>query len=333
MLLTFNEVKNSRVIQVASACSSGDEFKSLVNSATRRLMRRGDWSGTVIPIQVCAYKGCVVFPRWVGQVRKINVCKYPTPINNFWYDFFNKADWKSQWRMWCGAECRMTATGRTPVFQDIMGDGRLVRAYPQVRADIGRTITIFGLDTNNQPLRTRSATGTWTDGITLTIAVPFVSTSINIRRIDRVIKDTTQGDVYLYAYNSADDVLENIATYEPSDTNPSFVRYSLHIPCYGNTATSGTCGDLKSVAAVVKLQYIPVRADNDLVLIDNMDALQLMVQSIKHEEAGNRGAAREFEADAIRELNLQLQDDFPNDQIPIDLGELGGTTIGFQKMF
>ena len=296
-------------------------------------MRRGDWSGTVVPMQVCAYSGCVVFPRFVGRIRKLNVCRTPTPIQNQWYEFFDHVGWCHNQSRWCGSPLSMTAGEQVPVFQDVMGDNRVIRAYPLLKADVGKTLRIFGLDSNGMVLRTKNLDGTWSDGVVITLAAPYGSTSVYVRRIDRVLKDKTQGEVFVYAYYAAEDKLENIATYEPGETNPSLTKYHLNASCCGSSTASGTCGDIKSIIALVKLRYVPVEFDNDVVLIENLDALKLMILSLRAEEAGNRRDKNGFESDAIRELNLQLRDDMPEDQTPVDLGEFGGTSVGYQQTF
>lgn len=336
MFLTFAQAKNSRLKDVASACADSDEFKSLVNEATERLMTRGDWSGTVVPIHLCSFGGCVVFPRYVGQVRELRVCNRPVPIRNMWWDFFENRD-RPQWRQWCGEQAVTVATGKSPVFQDIMGDGRAVRFYPQYLADVGKTITVFGLDNNGQVLRTFNSTAnTYSDGVTVTLASPFGSTSIFVRSISRLlVQDGMQGDVFGFAYDATNDVLEQLVTISPGDINPEFVRYTVHTGtgCGVNQVQTGSCGCSKPLVALVKLRFVPVRVDNDLVLIESIPALKLMIQSIKKEEAGDEDAARRKEVAAIRELNLQLRDDFPEDQTPVDFGETGGTWVGTQQCF
>jgi len=331
MLITVAQAKASRLQQVAASCPNSSEFLSLLNEATERLMNRGDWPGTVIPIRVCSYAGCVVFPRWVGEVRKLNVCGQPVSVTNFWWSFFDDAD-RHTWETWCGPECRMTLQGQTPVFQDILGEGRLVRAYPLVSQDVGKTVTIFGTDNNGQPLRTLNADNTWSDGVVITLAMPFGTTSTYIRKIDRVlIESGTQGRVMLFGYNVSGDVLETVATYEPGEVNPSFTRYKLHVQRCGTSATD--CGTLKSLVALIKLRFIPAVTDNDLVLIENIPALKLMIQSIKREEAGDEQGARMKEKSAIRELNLQMWNRDQESGITVSLGETGGTLVGTQQCF
>jgi hypothetical protein len=235
-------------------------------------------------------------------------------VRNLWYPFISD----DQTCHWLGQELGWEAFGQTPVYQDVLGDGRLIRAYASVPEDYNVKIRIFGIDNGNQPLRTDNEDGTWSDGIDIEILNPYGSTNTYVRRIDRVLKPITQGIVRLYAYDVTNNVLEDIARYDPSEMNPSYQRIKVRLGCTGN------CGDLRSVIALVKIRFIPVRNDDDLVLISNLDALKSMVQSIKAQEQGDTATARDFEADAIRELNLELADYNPEDQIPVTMGAFGG---------
>jgi len=321
VLRTFSEAKAySALKDVAGKCPGGAAFKDLLNEGTSRLMRRGDWDGTILPIYVCAYSGCVVFNRYVGQVRKANVCNRTVPIQNNWSDFnvFGN-DWRSCWNTWRGAEARMIGSTRTPVFQDILGDGRLVRAYARCNADIGKTLTIFGTDNNGQTLMRKDELGNFVEGKVITLAKPFASTDVYVRHIDRVLKDKTQCPVDVYGYNATTDVLENVAHYEPSETNPAYAKYQLHTGC---------CGNLKSVVALVKLQFVPVEVDTDLVLIENLDALADYMQSLRYRKAGDTNAANDFEASAIRELNLDLHNRDDESGVTVQNDVFGGIYTG-----
>lgn len=325
MFKTLAEAKADDLKTVAGSCPNSADFLRILNKSVRQLMIRGDWKGTVVPIHVCIKRGCVVWPRYVAQVRKLNYCRtMPLPINGLWWSFLNY----DTYHTWCPPHSptyHVHGGQYTAVQQDLMGN-RLVRAYPDARKDIddGKTVTIFGLDENGQPLRTRQHDGSYTDGVVITLAAPFGSTSVFVSRIDRVLKDATTGMVRLFAYDATLDVLEDVAVYEPSETNPQYVRQQVHMPC-----TCGThCGDSKAVLALVKLQFVPASADTDLVLIQNLDALKDFIQSIKAKEANNTELAAQFEASAIRELNLELQDAQADDQLPVSIEPLKGYAFG-----
>lgn len=241
-----------------------------------------------------------------------------------------EGDWNRCWSNWCGSQCNLEGQGTSPVAQDILGEGRLVRAYLRVNADVGKTVTIFGTDNGGQTLMHQDETGAWREGKVLTLAKPYVSTDTYVRHIDRVLKYETEGVIDLYAYNVAGDVLEDLAHYDPSEVNPSFAKYKLHAPRCGSG--NGSCGNIKSIVALVKLKFIAAKHDTDLVLIENLDALKDQMQSIKEREARNVELAQELEASAIRELNLDLYNRDQNN-IPITLGVLGNTDVGMQLVY
>lgn len=326
MLKTLAEAKASTLRNIAGVPVQSPQFLDRVNEATEALMIRGDWSGTLIGIYACAARGCVVWPRYVGHIRKLNVCNAHIPIRSIWDQFID--DYHSAaWQSCLGPRAKMVAQGKSPAYKDIYGDGRYVRAYTAVQADIGKTLTIFGVDNNNQPLRTCDpVTNLWTEGVKLTlVGAPnfYAQTAMFVRRIDRVLKDMTQGDVRLYAFNNATGLLEDLAVYQPSETNPDYVRYSLSL---FNGATC--CGDSQGVSALVKLKFVPVLVDTDIVLIESLRALKFMIQSLKFSEAGDDENATSFEKKAIRELNLKEADDNPDDQMVIENNPFQGVYVG-----
>lgn len=338
--LTLKQAQSSRLADIAQACPTSADFISLVNEATEALLTRGDWAGTLVPIRVCVRNGCVTWPRYVGKVRRINGCGENIRIGNLWYEFIDHDrfnGWNHGWgnspfgfgglgsHGWRG-NMGMINRGRYPTYNDIFPNvNRLVRAHCLVQEDIGKTLTIFGLDNNGQVLRTHdTVNNVWTDGITITLAVPFGSTSVYVSKIDRVIKDVTQGDVPLYAYDPVNNVEEDLAFYAPSETNPSYERDIIK-------TTINCCGNMRSVEALVKLKFIPVSVPNDLILISNVRALKFAVQAIRLEEAGQNEAGAEKMALAVKELNLQLENEYPVDQTSVDTGFSGGDLIGSQK--
>ena len=155
----------------------------------------------------------------------------------------------------------------------------------------------------------------------------YGSTTTFVRRIDRVVKDVTQCQVLLYAYNATTDVLEDLAIYDPGETSPSYARYQLNVNRMNLGVMASCCGALNSVVALVKLRWIPVRFDTDLVIIDNLDALAYEVQCLRAQEAGDLQLAKGYEVAAVQELNRELEDAFPDDQFSASNEVFGGATF------
>jgi hypothetical protein len=65
-LLRFSQAKEGRLKEVANACTSSEDFRTLLNEATAALMRRGDWDGVVVPMGICLRDDCITWPRYVG---------------------------------------------------------------------------------------------------------------------------------------------------------------------------------------------------------------------------------------------------------------------------
>lgn len=338
-LQTFGKVRTSRILQIAGVCSTSNEFKQLVNDATEILMNRGDWPGLILPMQFCVRSnGCLVVPRFAGSIRKLNRCRNQHVFSdNYWWNFVDGG----LYRDWCGMpynqQRELTFMGGSPVYQDIPADGQwLIRAYPTKQADVGKTITIFGTDGNGQTLRHKEpTTNTWFDGTVIRMQVPFGTTRPSgppnyVRHIDRVLKEVTQGDVALYAYRPSDGTQIQLAQYAPSEENPQYSKYQLRGGC--STGTCGTNG-VFSVLALVKLQFIPVETDNDVVLIPSMMALKYAIQSIKYAEANEEDKSAKYMALAVRELAHVLDNEMPPEDMPIDPSFRGAECVGFQNIF
>jgi len=201
-----------------------------------------------------------------------------------------------------------------------MGTLRKLRAYAQTNADHGKTLTIFGTDNNNQPLMHRDENGDWRDGIVLTLKPGYVESEGYVSNIHRVLKDKTQKNVTLYAWNTTLSVLEDLALYEPGETNPSFARYQFNSTrCLDSSGAERA----QSLICLVKLQFIPVEFPTDLVLIDSDEALELMIQAKLLEQGGDDRGAEAKILKAVRELNHKLQNENFNQQVAVNANSVG----------
>lgn len=335
-LLTFGQAKVAReLLKVSGCCGDSDEFASLLNQSVRKLMNRGPgeraWWGTTQKLQICSYENCITWPSYVSTPIAINIFNQWVPVRDQWASFmpFGRSDWNNAGGFrWYGGSCqgnvKFINETQSPVFRNIpCGKEHYIRVYPQSRQDVGKVITIFGIDSNGQVIRTLRSDGTYQDGVDVTIAIPFASTSFKLRTITRVLKPVTENVIRLFQYDADNDWLINCAKYYPNETSPSYRTSRISgmpkcAPC-----SQQPCDGLTNIQAIVKLEFIPVVSDSDLVLIENIDAIALMMQSIRALEGEAPSGAAAFEAAAIHELNLRLEDKFPIDQIPIQIAAFG----------
>lgn len=319
-MLSLGNIQTPAFQTAASgACPTSQDFFDVVNQVIPRLLNRGDWPGTTMPIRVLIKNGCVTWPRYVGQVRNLNSCRGGIPVQSVWHEFlpYQGPRHIHGWETWRGRERRLVNQFQSPVYNDIYGPNCYVRLYCDLPQDAGVSITIFGTDNNNQFLQTINADGSTSIGATFTVQAQtgpggqafWGSTSVPVSRIDRIVVGKTQGMKRLYAYDATQNALYDLAIYEPSETDPSYVRQQLdgeHRHLWSSGCQS--CGE--SVIALVKLKYVPVSCPTDgLILLDGAQGAILHgFRAVKREEAGDSGGATGFWKMAVEEMNRMLED-------------------------
>jgi hypothetical protein len=321
-MLTLGAAKNSRLKRISGVCTSSPEFVDLLNDGVNELMDAGNWWGTVKVMRGCIYNQCLTFPRQVGTVLALNHCGGSIPPKNQWFSFGSVLPehvglWNRTGSFSCASDLALADTGTSPVFNQIPCLlPRFLRFYITQPSDAGKTITIFGKSAGVEVLTTR-ADGTIQPGLVVTLAIPFVTTTIAFDNVDRVIKDPTDGVTYGYQWDGLH--LYPLATYSPSETSPEY-RTSRII----QSGCGTNCDNWPTqISAFVKIQFIPVVHDDDEVQIDSIEALALAIQSIKLGDAFDSIGAQTMMARAIRALNLQLRNKLPIDTIPVRFAPFG----------
>lgn len=321
--LQLIDAKNDVAIkQISGTCSSSDEFLALLNEAIKSLAIRGGWFDLEQRINFCISSCYVVWPHFVGTVLGMRFCGSQDGLmRNQWYSFtpntmnfapmgigsfglqagnpFPLNGWRS--------DCVIEDAGMKPCYKEITGTtGKLIR-YNIVKAnDVGKKITIYGKKYGGQPLQEQDSTGAWVDGITLTAATPFVSTSVMVTEITAITREETEGMAYLYEYDPSANALRDLAVFQPYETNPRYrASRIINIPSRKKD-DNGVCWT--SVEALVKLKFIPVKHDRDFLMISNLRAVKLAMQAILQEQAGNDSQAIIKWELAVKELNLENRD-------------------------
>lgn len=319
----LSDAKNSYEIQsVVGACPNSADFLALVNTVTRRLMKRGNFWETEWLLKLCI-SGCyVVFPEFVGTVLALRFCgSSQSVMHNKWWSLIGPRT--------CGGWCdgiTIKEGNTAPTYNVVSGTtGKLIRYYAEKNADIGKTITLYGKKYGGGPLM-EFVDGQWREGLTLTCAAPFGTTTVLVTEITAVVRQASAGIMRLYEYDASTDLLRDLALYGPNETNP---RYRTSI--ISNACTIPFCTDENGVKtahveALVKLNYRPLINDNDFMLIDDFDAIALGIQAVKLEQANDHQGAEAKWMQSIRELNYGTRDKQPDLQSSIRLNVWGDGT-------
>jgi hypothetical protein len=202
--------------------------------------------------------------------------------------------------------------GRVPTYNDVpSGAAVYIQAYPLSPNDVGKTITLLGVDYNGQPLTHVGHDGKNWPGTVITLASPFGISVTTVARIDAVEKEVTQMNVPIYALNPTTGAQLDLAVYEPGETNPSYAKDRLF------AVGHPFCGCPFPAVALVKLAFVPVEADVDFVMVPSLNALKKAIQSIKSGEANNIQEQEAFLASAVSELNHVLENEEQPEQIAV----------------
>jgi len=284
-------------------CSDSDRVVECINSAVERLMIQAPADASVIRMRFCVTNGCVTLPREVEYLLKVNVCSTNVPIQNRWFEFL------------AGGPGSLDFDNSCSIGLADMGDGfrthtdiitpRQVLVTCDVPEDTEARILIRGADENGKEVQTLTYNEDETEVLTRVTGEYVELDSVNPRytshkfsSITSIIKPITNGYVYLSAYDPDDSTHTfSIATYHPYEELPSYRRYFV---TGGNTNYS-------TIVALAKLRFVPAIHDSDPLLVQNLPAIQYMMQAQNYFNAGDMSAGNDFELKAVGYYVKQIE--------------------------
>lgn len=328
-MLTLSSLQSNRgLLAIANFGGTSTAFIGLVNDAVRELMGIPDgfWN-TIVKARMQAYDNSITWPAWVGSLKAVNVCAHPTPVWNRWYSFLplDSGDYRPR-HDWCSG-VKIVNDGTQPVFNNVPGgSANYLQVYRRASADNGKTMVVWGMDGNWQPVE---ETITFADGVANTVTLAngvvtngWVRSTNTFQRIDRIHKDVTTGLIDVYQYDSTNNQLIDTGHYLSGETDPDYVHSRIIGGCPPCTSTTAI-----TLTILAKQQFVPMSGPTDLVQIDNIEAIKHMIQALKYGEAANPQGYAVEKAMAVKILNQQLEDKFPDQQIPIRYDPFNGADL------
>lgn len=316
-MLTLAEAQTDRgICSIIRVDPSTQDFTDRINEACERLVNRGNWWATVAKLSLTVTGHEVVWPRCVGTPLAINEYHHRLIMRNQWYNFLPLDDHDY---VYIGENYHrrhhhgvgITYFGTSPVFYNVPHDTTAyLVAKPRNSADYGRSLYVWGEDANDIPVRE-----------TLVLGSDYVVSTNIYSTVTRVEKNLTAD--YVDLYQSADGTTTTLtatSAYAPSETRPEYRVSILPRHCWQSSTTT------HHVSALVKLQHIDAVATTDLLSIGNRAAIKLMLQAIIAEEADSPQLAETKTAEAVHELNLELENRLPKEQIAVELNPFGTAT-------
>jgi hypothetical protein len=309
----------------------------VVNEAQRRLVKAGgetgwwgSWARVVFNVDV-QNDPFITCPRSIARIINMDVCRWPVRVQNEFYEFL-EAGIGLQPGTNCAGDalrnCNLMESydrGLFPTFRDLVPGNKRLRFYVTDAADVSRRVLVQGRDGNAQTIRSLDGL-VQVQGIFVTLTTPFVQTPFDISFISGLQKDITIGEVPVYEYDTVTGQQRLISTLEPSEQVAGYRRYFLNgAPknCCDPATTSATTAQITTMA---KLAFIPVIADTDYLLIQDIDALKEACQAVRFGEMDDSLSAQQFQtrhANAVKLLNGELRHHLGKDQPAIGFAPFG----------
>lgn len=242
-----------------------------------RLLRRPDLV-TFAHRQVVLYgwgTGLCV-PRNVARVIRARRNNQIVPVVNKWMQFIEggpgmAAEDTTGW-------FQLVDAGVSPTQYDLpqTAEGFQLLATSDQAEDVGAEVFIRGLDETGREIFYDGRLG---ETLPVTAGTGQVSHAKFSRVLD-VKKPPTKGYIYLMAFDVETLVPYHLSAYHPDETSPSYRRYTVPGCRYSDGIPEAYALD-----AFVQLRALPLRRDEDLLPIDNLEALKFGVMALSLYEA------------------------------------------------
>lgn len=336
--LRLYDCRNSRLPQVVGKCQSDIVgIRNYVNSAQRRLLMAKEageegWWGTwgEIVFNVSRATPYITLPREVARLMAITVCDRPVPIQNQFFEYTQFGNGRFPKNFCCRDFLQGYSRNNAVTFTDLSNAPQFLMAIASNAQDFGKRILFQGRDANDNVIYSQDDRGQRITGEFSTFTDPFVVTPQMYSSIFGIQKDVTMGPVRIYQVDpsTGDQVL--LLTMEPGEQTASYRRYYFNgLPCMCCPSPNAPCTQVQ-VTAIAKLDLIPVTADTDYCLIQNLEAIIEECASVRYSEMDSPQAktmAAERHIQAIRMLNGELSLYLGRDDVAIQVWPFGSARL------
>lgn len=273
--------------QMFANCTEAVIFQRLTD-AVRLLSNKGLNDPLLGELEICVCSGCVTLPRDVGTVLGVDVCGYPTLLQDQWFKYhINGPGTRAPGA--CGV---ITEMGQVCTFRDPAHPFYLT-AHVTSAADNNKKLRVYAYEAGTEKkIFTPGPDGKLYEGFLVPLIFGYPQRNPNVPpvgRIYRISKEVTKDYVKLYAVNAADGTSETlVGQYEPDETIPQYRR--IRVP------------NKTAVMVKYKKETLDIRNMTDWINVDNYEALRLACRAVKYRLEDSLDKARQFEEEASRIL-------------------------------
>lgn len=282
----------------------------------------------------------IVTPRDIARIILMDVRKHPVRIRN---NFFEALEFgiglqpsgcDINGRRQCSQQLQAYERDTVPTLSPLLAPS-YVRIFPTNNADVSKQVLLQGNDINGVPVTSNdSGTGNTILGEQISLSFPFVD-SVNVySSITGIQKSVTYGRVEFMQVDSNSGAQTALSEMQPNETTSLYRTYFVNGLQCCPSQSNVTPGPI-SVQAWCKLDLIPVQADQDYLLINNIPALLDEAHAIRLSRMENSKAIQQSEqhhASALRLMFGQLDHLYGKVQTSISLPLFGSDRVHPQRL-
>lgn len=310
-IFTFLEAKNQLGKFVDNGTCSATIIGQRINEAVQRLIVKPELQDSPrlnYLVRIKSSNREFALPRGVEKIMAVDINGTPGHVFNKMYQFLSSGPGDLDDGNMVLGNCsrHLMDLGEFPFqFQMPVRPGGLnLMAFSMARDTT--KLKVWGLDHRNNEISEELTINQFFKGEEGQISGSFTDGSIKLStnrfiEITRISKSTTSSAIVLYAVEPSTNETWFVAKYHAKDSIPMFRRYRI-INKKNATGEDGNERSDTCILAMVKLGYVELSEDDDIVPIDSISALKLMLIAIKYENDGNLNNALQFELNAVRLL-------------------------------
>lgn len=276
----FDEAK-----QVFGHCNEKKLFR-WITEAIDLLANKGEFDPLFGYVDICVTGGCISLPREVENVIAVNIGGHPSLGHDELFSFhlngpgdFNKT-----------CDYSWFNTGGFPTYRDLACPSKLI-AFLDSPDDSGKSLRIFGFDSQNRPLRS-FRNNAWVDGYFVPTVFGYAlpdAQAPDIARITDIVKDITVANVRLSSFDNSTSTGTLLGVFEPTETVPRYRRIRITNHC-------------DWVRIAYRKRTFEILSLNDRIFLHSRLALILAFHAVQKYREADLGLALQFEAQATRIL-------------------------------
>jgi len=270
-----------------------------LDEAQRRLIQTDDPQCTLDIVNFFTTNNNIALPRQYEAARLATICGHSVPTNSMAHEFVSSGPGQYSWDR-CA---QLIDEGRSLTLFPLpsTGDWHLL-AY--TTEDVGKKISYRGQGANGADILTSEGSPVqeltivkWaTEGVAT--STPTAYTPKPVRKLTGLqLPEGLHGYVTLFAYDPVTHQMMFLAKYSPEELTPSYRRYRL--PAFNST-------DGVRVSCLCKKAYLPIVRMTDELLIQNLDALKMMVMSIEAENRKDLNGSVAMKQLSVNQMREQM---------------------------